>query len=406
MQEVPQLLPVALPPFKSLDCGRSHLLAMDEQHRVYELFAWGRALRVQDRDERWRGGSGIKSIKAGWNYSLVRTKEDRCFVWWRPSEATADAEGEAPRSGIIPDVEVDSIELPRLPVIDNEEEELGQIACGENFLVARSTAGQVYKLSLDLGMGWQGDMAPRRERLGNAFRTGEIGWAYLPLFSDISPASNGVKPRISHVQAHFRHFAALSPAAPLETSAVLLGDIDTTPDSPPRVIPSLQGAGIVQLAMGDYHFGALDDQGVLRTWGSATTGRLGHGVAGQQQGEVDEPTRVDFAGGFAFNIAFAGWHSAALVLRDADQPHPLEREKQEVRALLLVCGLPLDARAQDERDQGELQEPELPTMPGGFPRGGAPPIAPLPGRGLPALRFGYPARGMMRGRGLNFGQGP
>jgi SCF-associated factor 1 len=300
-----------------MDCGRSHIVALDQDGTIYELHAWSRALQVVDRDNQWRPGKQVRTIMAGWSFSAVAMKDGRCFVWWAPDEAgfsDDDERDEAPATGILRDVEVDSLLLPGLPDSDEGEEVIVQLACGDNFVVARSASSRVYDLDLSIPLGWQGGWPERRERLRHALHSVERTWRFLPRFSE--PA-NGA--RISHVQAHYTHFAALSPASPRDTSVVLLGHRG---DPEPRVLPTLQGAGIVQLSMGDYHFGAIDDRGVLRTWGAATTGRLGLGDEGRRTGTVEEPTVVDLHGGFAFHLAFAGWHSAALVLRDPSKPEP------------------------------------------------------------------------------------
>lgn len=92
----------------------------------------------------------------------------------------------------------------------------------------------------------------------------------------------------------------------------------------PDPLPSLQGQGVIQVAIGDYHYAALTSRGEMWTWGQGGSGQLGLGQKGSRGGDkVDEPQRVKFEDddevgegeeAFVFSIAAAGHHTGALVL--------------------------------------------------------------------------------------------
>lgn len=134
------------------------------------------------------------------------------------------------------------------------------------------------------------------------------------------------------------HFSAFSTGS---CSIVLQGEIDTDPDSKPKIIPELQNRDIISVEFGDYHNAALSANGKLYTWGSYSKGALGlgdpltlpigtpGGFANQAQlnggrgrpPSVTVPTEVRFDHGrrkskdrFCFSVTAAGWHTGALVI--------------------------------------------------------------------------------------------
>ena len=108
------------------------------------------------------------------------------------------------------------------------------------------------------------------------------------------------------------------------------------------VFPELQNRGVISVVLGDYHYGALLEDGKLLTWGKVNGCGLGNpfnlpvGVPGGFKTEQDRihaqnrrvviptievPTEVRFDHGlkqkresFVFGVAAAGWHMGALVI--------------------------------------------------------------------------------------------
>lgn len=150
---------------------------------------------------------------------------------------------------------------------------------------------------------------------------------------------------------------------------VLKGEIETTPESRPIIIPELQNQSVISVVLGDYHYGALTSSGKLFTWGQYSKGALGLGDPGElplgspggfanEQNltrarnlgfgtppNVTSPTEVRFDHGlkakgkverYCFAAVASGWHTGALVIDlagDELPPEDLEQhlEKAEVR---------------------------------------------------------------------------
>jgi SCF-associated factor 1 len=126
-----------------------------------------------------------------------------------------------------------------------------------------------------------------------------------------------------------------------------MGDVNTSEESQPNIIPELQNHSVISIVLGDYHRGALTADGQLLTWGKYSHGALGLGVPTElplgtpggylaesqltqsrrsQWGTLEppgvvSPSPVHFNHGpnpggrrFCFAATAAGWHTGALVL--------------------------------------------------------------------------------------------
>lgn len=58
---------------------------------------------------------------------------------------------------------------------------------------------------------------------------------------------------------------------------VLNFDLFSSPYDRPRLVETLQGKGVVEIACGGAHSAAITSSGELYTWGKGRYGRLGHG---------------------------------------------------------------------------------------------------------------------------------
>ena len=142
---------------------------------------------------------------------------------------------------------------------------------------------------------------------------------------------------------------------------VLKGEVETTPEVLPTVIPELQNRSVISVVLGDYHFGALTSSGKFLTWGQYCKGALGLGDPGKLptgspggyaeeerrlraqtlgQGsppDVAVPSEVRFDHGlkaegkverYCFAAAAGGWHTGALVIDLAGDEVPSEDLEQ------------------------------------------------------------------------------
>jgi SCF-associated factor 1 len=207
-----------------------------------------------------------------------------------------------------------------------------------------------------------------------------------------------------------------------------MGNRSTSPADVPTVLPGLQNRNIISVVLGDYHFGALTEDGTLLTWGKYSAGAIGlgdpfknpvgspggfHPVDDQafspytvlpwgvpQRGvrapprDVEEPTEVRFdyqdhkRDKFVFSVAASGWHTAALVidLEPNNPPGPRVSESEDREESISHTNL-LHTRG----GGGDEEDEEM--MPGAFPR--------VHLRGGPGpFRIGYAGRGLARGAAL------
>ena len=145
-------------------------------------------------------------------------------------------------------------------------------------------------------------------------------------------------PQLSYLSGSFYHFGLFNTAG-----EVLIGNVSTKPNSPPITPAGLQHRGVIGLSWGDWHALALCDDGSILSWGKElrANGCLGMGYRDTEEArsmgltiernEVSsvEPRKITGFGGiedkFAFCVAAAGWHSAALVA-DFKVQEPRKRE--------------------------------------------------------------------------------
>ncbi|PWN42428.1 hypothetical protein IE81DRAFT_323386 [Ceraceosorus guamensis] len=268
-----------------------------------------------------------------------------------------------------------------------------QIAAGENVVYALSQRGLVYKLDVeeprtplyhqeagtdsdDSDDSAAGRMYSDAEERLESLRGRYIGeyasrrrvWQLLRGFCDpemIRKAGEGSgnvwdlphtrhllsdDTRITHLSAAFRSFVAYSvdssgsgllygePSSSAKRGIVLQGRYDATSATLPQLKPELQGQGIIKVTCGDYHFGALDETGRVRTWGQWSKGARGTWdeyplVEGRNlpfgAGEEDAAGGVQFGRamrnrgpGIGFRIGLAGARGRAPPLPRASAPDP------------------------------------------------------------------------------------
>ncbi|ESK97802.1 f-box protein [Moniliophthora roreri MCA 2997] len=418
----PTPMRLALPhPTRSISCGRIHACSLDAKQAVWNFLNWGRPFKMTSHHFSSRS---IVQVECGWAFSAVLTKSGDVLVWWpfsgRLKERFDEKMAEMDRDGdkkVLPiedntipcipwEVEEHPTLLPPLPPLPDFSEEksdketrLIQIAGYEDHLIGLTNKGHVLLFD-SLG----GDTSVQNGR-----------WTYLPKFSELAKvrshptfANNKATPpakmKITHVSAHFRHFIAYSTEG---SSIVLMGNLETTSEMQPQIIPELQNQSIISVVLGDYHYGALTSTGKLLTWGAFSNGALGLGdpadlpvgapggfateqhrlqAVERRRGEppaVEVPTEVRFdhhrkrpKERFCVAAAASGWHMGALVIdlesneRDDDSDVEMEFKDREEpgRAIRRGIGIP-------------PHDPSIPMI----------------ARGAPVFRVGFAGRGAGRG---------
>ncbi|PVF97128.1 RCC1/BLIP-II protein [Serendipita vermifera] len=373
-------------PMRSISCGRALAIGLDYEGKVWCFYSWGLPFVYSPSlFEQTYQGSEIIQVECGWSFFAALTASGMAVVWNQHGQVGAaydqkdevwdDQEREEAKA-----IEVDGViqcqtwtvqgieplvlpELPNLPSLKTGQVgnyRLVKIAGGDQFILGLTNGGHVLKLDLN-----DINDPDALEDLATAFQQRTRGWQYLPMYCERSKIAeldtfkkgSGLalpeELEITHISAHFLTFVAYTTGP---NSIVLTGTNDATPTSNPTVIPSLQNRGVISIVLGDYHWGALLDNGKLLTWGAACSTGLGDpfeidpgkpgGFRNQQERnrglttvqsipDVTEPTEVRFdhdlverRNMFVFAAAASGWHMGALVI-DLDEGEAKVKERED-----------------------------------------------------------------------------
>lgn len=306
----------------SLSVGRQHAVAQMDDGRIYEWSQrWDRpAMHLQSSitsEIQTREQLQITQVEAGWNFSAALVNDEKedgvshILLWesgWTYNLQSTmwfeRATQENANSSIIEptwQVDVPTVLLP----IPNKR--FSRIAAGDTFIIALSEDNLVYYFAIPeirSGMRSQSDTPQTSaDRLRKEIDRQSCQWELLSSFcEDIRQAGLESKGgenvwdrpalkhlissniRITHISAQFKNFAVYAPDAGRggkDTDVqsgkgmgiVLLGSNDA--HLRPKIIPELQGIGVIKVVHGDWHSGALLLDGSVRTWGSQSNGALG-----------------------------------------------------------------------------------------------------------------------------------
>ncbi|KAH9823499.1 regulator of chromosome condensation 1/beta-lactamase-inhibitor protein II [Melampsora americana] len=421
----PKLLEIiGMPTFRSISCGRQHVLALTDEGQLYEWYSWMRLTRLISTP--WKR---LSQISAGWNFSAVLTHSGEVYVWRKAlmEEVKDNLNLQEIRKDMADEViEFDLRTTDRYIRCPTLSEQIVKIATGEDFIICLTDKGKVYKLDLSLPNlaappphlrqhSTISDEERFRSTMRGSFLDQSRTWIYLPKFCEPGPLNSSLStalpnhcpnpnstPRITHISAQFRSFVSYSVTTdPNGDSFVFLGKKDAGIEDEPEVIPTLQKRGVIQISLGDHHFLALLSNGQLLSWGSYSAGALGlghprrpHKALVQEISEsdtydlLDKPTPTllqSFSGSdgrwerddagmkrrYVFAATAAGWHSGCLAFGiDEDEDEDL--------------GLGVIDEDRSDEETGFTRQPIL--NPNGRVR----------------FRIGYPGR-FMRGNGRGRG---
>lgn len=234
--------------FQQISGGRTLLLALDVSGK--HIYAWdqsfggfGALLQFAYNDDR-KYPRQVNKVLAAWGFGAAIVERVGVVAWqtgshlqrWLASEKDA--------------VKVNSVTLPFTTWTPGKDGEIVDIAGGENFLLLVNRKGELY--------------------ITSPFQTPLVKPKLLTAFQD-RLADQSQTARFIKVYANYKHFAVIS-----DHGDVFFGN----PDDHGLVIvhEELQGEGnIVDLAIGDHHFLALNSSGDILVWG-LDLGR--HGVFG------------------------------------------------------------------------------------------------------------------------------
>ena len=241
----------------------------------------------------------VKHMAVGWHFAAAVIKDIGLIVW------KTDVPQHEPYPPTIKQRNLKARRIERPEEIDNDptSTEIIGLMVGDGYLVYLTKAGTVHRANI----------------------SDETISATTPLCS-FPLEKYKTTPQLSYLSGSFYHFGLFNTAG-----QVLTGNVSTQRTTPPLIPPGLQHRGVIGLSWGDWHALALCEDGSILSWGKElrANGCLGMGyqdleeartmgliVERMEVGSV-EPRRLKGFGGtdekFAFCVAAAGWHSAALV---------------------------------------------------------------------------------------------
>ncbi|ORX61957.1 RCC1/BLIP-II protein [Hesseltinella vesiculosa] len=311
----------------SVSCGRGHAVALARDGTVWQ---WNN-VRLAEKVHlpQAYASDPIVQVSANWGASSLLTKSGLLLVIPLPDRVVPNRadedEEQGPTSGGVrylksfpgqrslsqdntytdlhlqesdmSMVSLDRIEHDRLLVSTAnynpvaKEDVLIQIAGTEHCTLALSRAGRVYRFTVQ-------DFEALRASPANS-TIEYIHYSAKEQETNVRAAPN------RFITANFHQFAVYTRDGP-----ALVGN-DTDPfDQRPDNLPV---PDVCKVSFGDYHCGALTNDGKLFTWGGFSAGALGHGEL--YEDGLATPMLLDFFNDqYVFAIGFGGWHSAVLTI--------------------------------------------------------------------------------------------
>ncbi|CAO3612467.1 unnamed protein product [Cunninghamella blakesleeana] len=302
----------------SISCGRSHAIALDRNGDVWH---WNNIYRPQkvrlqpSTPPTEEDNHKIIQVSANWGQSSILTDHGELIVVPLPGNFPPPTDDNLIPDDLVLDKDtLSKISLSSLgqddrinrsstkttsklarPVLENDT--IVQIAGMENETLFLSKFGRIYKANTALHA---------QLTLSPSLHTVE----YIHFGAKENQNEINERNKLNRfISATFRNFAVYT-----LDGEVLTGKQDDSFDEYPKKISN---QGICKVSFGDYHFGALTNNGKLLTWGAFSAGAVGHGEVPENEKDVvlDYPKEVEaLSHMYAFSIGFGGWHSGVLAV--------------------------------------------------------------------------------------------
>ncbi|KAL0581873.1 hypothetical protein ABG067_008395, partial [Albugo candida] len=188
----------------------------------------------------------IVQVVANWNYSSVLTDKGALFIIPKPDLIIpSQAQVEPPPTQIV---------TPRITSKEllNNEDTFVQITGLDGYTLVLTESSQVVNIMTSEPLFFQD---PQRHV------------HHLKAFSAIKEEKNTRDMMKRFITGNFDNFAVYT-----TEGQVLLGKLSNTTEA--LILPDLQHKNICKVSFGDYHCGALTNDGQLYTWGNFSSGAL------------------------------------------------------------------------------------------------------------------------------------
>lgn len=290
----------------SISSGRKHFLALDDKGHV---FTW------DSGNSDWKIGvevifpgihGRIKSISAGWNLSSCFMSGEGIIVWYSRDPITKE------------DYEAGNFKVrANYLVIPGLKSIVDYITLQDSVMYINQD-GDIYRYHVNAAA-----MANSHDDANNTINVSPMskfnGW--LSKYNK----RNKTEASFTKLSGCYQSFAVFT-----NYEQVLLGKLGSDEELCEPTMPDrLQNKGVIQVAIGDYHFLALTDKGKLLSWGleSQSSGCLGLGklleisdgsvIAENRSHRVPEPREITKpAAGKWLAVSTSGWHAGGLFIAD------------------------------------------------------------------------------------------
>ncbi|KAI9277305.1 regulator of chromosome condensation 1/beta-lactamase-inhibitor protein II [Phascolomyces articulosus] len=301
---VPEPTQVQVPSkIQAISCGRSHAIALGSDASVWHWNNYQIVQRILIE-----GDPTIVQVAANWGYSSLITSQGKLVrvdippISTNPEESLPDLVIPATSGVTLQSIEANAKNnsVPLKPI--EKGDKIVQIAGLEKCTLALTRYGRIFKIWTELAdplMLVPATLTTELTKYG----------ATEPEINDRDATGNNKKMH-RFVSSQFRNFAVYT-----ASGSVLLGHQDeTTAESEPEVLEQLQH-DICKVTFGDYHCGALTNQGRLLTWGANSNGAIGDGTMSMFAERKNIPEEITtLRNMFVFAIGFGGWQSSALAI--------------------------------------------------------------------------------------------
>ena len=287
-------------PIKQIACGAAHMVCVSIDG---EVFTWGAGdsgqLGLGDRIQGAaspvlvpgvgpKDKSPIQSCSAGEEHTLLVSTQG--FVY-------SFGEAAGGRLGL----PVSQKQFSPLRIKELEGHPIGQTACGATFSLCISKTGSAaYWFGSFCGKVYlTPEKVPRftNRTISQCVASSKTGMFLVGVFKDLQTGE----------------YNSESSVYSFGTDVDLHGHGDDEPKSVPTMIDSLEGHGVVQIALSDTHAGCLTSDGRILMWGKDDCGQLGSSY----MVSIKRPAETIRISGFKYtDIALGDSFSAAICIED------------------------------------------------------------------------------------------
>ncbi|KAI8977033.1 regulator of chromosome condensation 1/beta-lactamase-inhibitor protein II [Mycotypha africana] len=296
--------------FRSISSGRGHVIGLAAKDN--SVWHWSNHVLLQKVELLSFDSQHDKIVQvvANWNYSSVLTEKGDVYIVPKPDYVIPSEMDREPATTVVAHPGVSIAQLFEHAHADRyDKDKIVQIAGLDGYTLALTRFGRVLKLAT-----------------GDVDRFTAVPSQHVIELEKYSSLENEHNDRHRIMQRFitgaFMNFAVYT------KDKVLLGNTDAHSSTEPIQMPELNHRGVCKVSFGDYHYGALTNEGQVLTWGSFSSGALGLGNISHQHQSTPHIVEA-LKNQFAFAIGFGGWQSSVLAIEMNDD-RPMSSHSEQI----------------------------------------------------------------------------